>query len=184
MSDLHLVILAAVKGTRMKSSHPKILHSLAGRSLIEHVLHTAKPLEASRTVLVVGYGADEVRHSLVSWRNLEYVVQSQQLGTGHALLQTAPLLAGATGSLLLLYADVQLLRTETLRLLLEHHWNTHAGATVLTAELDDPYGYGRIIRDDSGAIARIVEERDASAAERTIREINRHLRLRAGVALR
>jgi bifunctional UDP-N-acetylglucosamine pyrophosphorylase/glucosamine-1-phosphate N-acetyltransferase len=172
MSDLHIVILAAGKGTRMKSSRPKILHQLAGRSLIEHVLRTADTLEAEKTVLVVGHGADEVRQALAGRKNLEYVTQSPQLGTGHALLQTAPVLAGRRGSVLLLYADVPLLRAGTLSRLLEHHQGARAAATVLTATLDDPYGYGRIVRDGDGRIARIVEERDASAEERGLHEVN------------
>ena len=170
--SLSVVILAAGKGTRMKSARPKVLHRLAGRPIIDHVLRTTASLRPDRTVLVVGQGADEVREALAGWPGLQFVIQSPQLGTGHALLQTAPVLEGHTGTLLLLYADVPLLSVETLQRLLETHRTTRAAATVLTAELDDPYGYGRIVRDDSGHITRIVEERDASAAERAIREIN------------
>jgi bifunctional UDP-N-acetylglucosamine pyrophosphorylase / glucosamine-1-phosphate N-acetyltransferase len=172
MTDLYIVILAAGKGTRMKSARPKILHDLAGRSLIEHVLHTIRPLGAVETVMVVGHGADEVQDALREWPALKYVVQSPQLGTGHALLQTRPVLDNRAGSVLLLYADVPLLQSGTLSRLVEHHHASHAAATVLTAEFADPYGYGRIVRDPDGRIARIVEERDASADERRIREIN------------
>jgi bifunctional UDP-N-acetylglucosamine pyrophosphorylase/glucosamine-1-phosphate N-acetyltransferase len=170
--SLYVVILAAGKGTRMKSALPKVLHPLAGRPLIEHVLATADLLEAEQTILVVGHGADEVRTALSSRDALQFVMQSPQLGTGHAVLQTEPLLAGRTGTVLLLYADVPLLSNSSLKRLLEAHQRSRAAATVLTAELDDPYGYGRIVRDADGAIERIVEERDASAAEREIREIN------------
>jgi bifunctional UDP-N-acetylglucosamine pyrophosphorylase/glucosamine-1-phosphate N-acetyltransferase len=156
----------------MKSDRPKILHPLAGRSLIDHVLHTVGPLGASETVLVVGHGADEVERALAAWPGLRYCVQSPQLGTGHALLQTRPLLEGRSGLVLLLYADVPLLQTSTLSRLVERHRAARAAATVLTAELRDPYGYGRIVRDASGRAARIVEERDASADERRIREVN------------
>ena len=169
---LHVVVLAAGKGTRMKSARPKVLHSLAGRPIIEHVLRTVDQLNAESTVLVVGHGADEVRAALPGRPALKFVVQSPQLGTGHALLQAEPALEGRTGTLLLLYGDVPLLEAATLSRLLEHHRSTRAVATVLTAALDDPYGYGRIVRDDQGRIARIVEERDASAGERAIREIN------------
>lgn len=172
MSDLHVVILAAGKGTRMKSALPKVLHHLAGKPLIEHVLRTVDQLDVASKVLVVGHGADEVRKALEGRPDLQFVVQSPQLGTGHALLQTEPVLKGKKGTVLLLYADVPLLESGTLSRLVETHRTTRAAATVLTAELDDPYGYGRIVRDQSGVISRIVEERDASSAHRAIREIN------------
>jgi bifunctional UDP-N-acetylglucosamine pyrophosphorylase/glucosamine-1-phosphate N-acetyltransferase len=172
MSDLHVVILAAGKGTRMKSALPKVLHHIAGKPLIEHVLRTVDQLDVASKVLVVGHGADEVRKALEGRPDLQFVVQSPQLGTGHALLQTEPVLTGKTGTVLLLYADVPLLEAGTLSRLVETHRTTRAAATVLTAELDDPYGYGRIVRDESGVISRIVEERDASSAHRSIREIN------------
>jgi len=172
MLDLHLVILAAGKGTRMKSSRPKVLHELAGRSLIAHVLATAAPLDAASTVIVVGHGAAEVRDALADRPNIDFVVQSPQLGTGHALLQAEPALKGRSGTVLLLYADVPLLQTNSLIRLLERHSESKAAATILTAELPNPEGYGRIVREPAGSVSRIVEERDASAAEREIREIN------------
>ena len=170
--DVHVVILAAGKGTRMKSRRPKVLHELAGRPLIEHVLSTLDGLSAASTTLVVGHGADEVRAALSSRTNLRFVIQSPQLGTGHALLTTESVLANEKGTLLLLYADVPLLESGTLQRLVEAQQSARATATVLTAELDDPYGYGRILRDADGRIARIVEERDASGDERVIREVN------------
>jgi bifunctional UDP-N-acetylglucosamine pyrophosphorylase/glucosamine-1-phosphate N-acetyltransferase len=172
MSGLHVVILAAGKGTRMKSARPKVVHSLAGRPLIEHVLRVADALQPESTSLVIGHGADEVRAALKDRPRLEFVIQSPQLGTGHALLQAEPVLRDRTGTVLLLYADVPLLRSATLTQLLEIHRQADAAATVLSTELDDPYGYGRIVRDEGGRIARIVEERDASASERAIKEIN------------
>ncbi len=156
----------------MKSDRPKVLHELAGRPLVAHVLDTARGLGAASTVLVVGHGADMVRAALADRPDLEYVVQSPQLGTGHALLQTEPVLRDRSGTLLLLYADVPLLSAERLERLLEHHRRTRAAATVLTAVVHDPLGYGRIVRDEAGRIARIVEERDASGPERAITEIN------------
>jgi bifunctional UDP-N-acetylglucosamine pyrophosphorylase/glucosamine-1-phosphate N-acetyltransferase len=170
--DLHVVILAAGKGTRMRSALPKVLHRLAGRPIVEHVLRTVDTLRAAQTILVIGHGADDVRAALADRPSLKFVVQSPQLGTGHALLQAEPALEGQAGTVLLLYADVPLLEAGTLNRLLEAHRETRAAATVLTAELTDPYGYGRIVRDASGEITRIVEERDASGAERSIREIN------------
>jgi bifunctional UDP-N-acetylglucosamine pyrophosphorylase/glucosamine-1-phosphate N-acetyltransferase len=172
MNDLHVVVLAAGKGTRMKSSRPKVLHDLAGRPLIEHVLATAEPLGASSTIIVVGHGAADVEQALAGRPNVQFVLQSPQLGTGHAVLQAESPLSGRRGTLLLLYGDVPLLQTATLDRLLERHRLTGAEATVLTTNLSDPSGYGRIVRDGDGRIARIVEERDASADERAIREIN------------
>jgi bifunctional UDP-N-acetylglucosamine pyrophosphorylase/glucosamine-1-phosphate N-acetyltransferase len=172
MTDLHVVILAAGKGTRMKSATPKVLHRLAGRPIIEHVLAAVDHLKTASTTLVVGHGSDLVKAGLMGRPDLQYVVQSPQLGTGHALLQAEPLLKGKKGNVLLLYADVPLLGPGTLLRLLETHRDTKAAFTVLTTELPDPYGYGRIVRDKKGQIERIIEERDASAAQRAICEIN------------
>jgi bifunctional UDP-N-acetylglucosamine pyrophosphorylase/glucosamine-1-phosphate N-acetyltransferase len=172
MTPLHVVVLAAGKSTRMKSARPKVLHDLSGRMLIEHVLHSASALNPETTTLVVGHAADDVRAALAGWPSLQFVVQSPQLGTGHALLQAESVLKGKSGVVLLLYGDVPLLSTSTLQRLLETHRGTKAAATILTTEMPDPYGYGRIVRDAKGHIARIVEERDASAEEHAIREIN------------
>ena len=156
----------------MKSSQPKVLHELAGRPLIEHVLRTVDALHAASTVVVVGHGADRVRAALALRPSLELVVQSPQLGTGHALLQAESALTGKSGIVLLLYADVPLLQASTLTRLVEHHRTHKAAATVLTMELPEPYGYGRIVRDKKGLITRIVEERDASGEHRKIHEVN------------
>lgn len=169
---LHVVILAAGKGTRMKSSLPKVLHALAGRSLIEHVLRTVDGLRADSVTVVVGHGGDEVRDSLASRPSVQFALQSPQLGTGHALLQAESVLAGKSGTVLLLYADVPLLQTTTLARLIEHHRSSKSAATVLTMDLAEPYGYGRIVRDPAGRVQRIVEERDASGPERAITEVN------------
>ena len=156
----------------MKSARPKVLHELAGRSIIEHVLGTVDGLRAAASVVVIGHGADQVRAALASRAGLQFVVQSPQLGTGHALMQAAPALKGKSGIVLLVYGDVPLLQTSTLLRLVEHHRSRKAALTVLTMELPDPYGYGRIVRDKKGQIARIVEERDASADQHEIREVN------------
>jgi bifunctional UDP-N-acetylglucosamine pyrophosphorylase / glucosamine-1-phosphate N-acetyltransferase len=171
MSDLHIVVLAAGKGTRMKSEVPKVLHPIAGRALIDHVLRTASALNPATTTIVVGHSADQVRSHLTSQSNLEFVVQEPQLGTGHAVLQTAPILRGQQGIVLLLSGDVPLLSTRTLEALIATHRDTRAFATVLTAVIERPYGYGRIVRTQ-GKISRIVEEKDASRAQREIKEIN------------
>jgi bifunctional UDP-N-acetylglucosamine pyrophosphorylase / glucosamine-1-phosphate N-acetyltransferase len=171
MSDIHIVILAAGKGTRMKSERPKVLHAVAGAALIDRVLDTAGRLHPATTTIVVGHGATQVMAHLSRRRDLHFVVQEPQLGTGHALLQTAPVLRGRTGTVILLSGDVPLLSRETLQGLVLTHHEAGATATVLTAVLDRPYGYGRIVRVQ-GRIARVVEERDASPAQREIHEIN------------
>ena len=155
----------------MKSRLPKVLHSAAGLPLIEHVLRTADRVSPASIVIVVGHQAGDVRDALQSRPNLQFVLQEPQLGTGHALLQAETPLAGAAGTVVLLSADVPLLSAKTLHRLIEHHAGTGAAATVLTAAIEDPAGYGRIVRRD-GRIAAIVEHKDASADERTIREIN------------
>jgi bifunctional UDP-N-acetylglucosamine pyrophosphorylase / glucosamine-1-phosphate N-acetyltransferase len=171
VSAVHVVILAAGKGTRMKSSLPKVLHRVGGRPMIEQVLSTARGLNPESTTIVVGHGAAEVRDALSRQSGLSFVVQEPQLGTAHALQVTEPLLRGALGSLLLLSGDVPQLTAETLRQLLDRHVRTAAAATVLTAVVDNPQGYGRIVRAGE-RIARIVEERDASPVEQAITEIN------------
>jgi bifunctional UDP-N-acetylglucosamine pyrophosphorylase/glucosamine-1-phosphate N-acetyltransferase len=170
MGDLHLVILAAGKGTRMKSRLPKVLHRAAGLPLLDWVLRAAAALEPATLTVVVGHEADQVRAHLAG-STAETVLQEPQLGTGHALLQTEARLAGHRGTVLLLSGDVPMLTGRTLAALAAHHRASGAGATVATALVERPYGYGRIVRHE-GRIARIVEERDASPAEREIREIN------------
>ena len=155
----------------MRSSVPKVLHRIAGRSLIEHVLRAAAPLRARSTIVVVGHMADRVRVTLEGRPNLRFAVQEPQLGTAHALLQAEPFLAGAKGTLLVLSGDVPLLRTETMTRLLRAHEQGGAALTILTAIVTWPYGYGRIVRKQEQVI-RIVEERDASPEQREIREIN------------
>lgn len=171
MSPLHVVVLAAGRGTRMKSTLPKVLHRAAALPLIEHVLRAAEALHPASTVVVIGHQADDIRQALAGRAGLGFALQEPQLGTGHALLQAEPLLAGAAGTVLLLSGDVPLLRSETLAAIVERHHQRKAAATVLTAQLDSPDGYGRIVRKD-GRIAAIVEHKDASSDERLIQEIN------------
>jgi len=174
MSDTHVVILAAGKGTRMKSADPKVLHRAAGVSLIEHVLRAADALQPSTTVVVVGHLSDRVKDALSKRPGLRFALQEPQLGTGHALLQAEPHLAGKSGTVVLLSGDVPLLRPATLCAMVETHTARGAAATVLSARVDRPQGYGRIVRDAAkrGAIAAIVEDKDATPAEREIDEIN------------
>jgi bifunctional UDP-N-acetylglucosamine pyrophosphorylase/glucosamine-1-phosphate N-acetyltransferase len=168
---VHVVILAAGKGTRMKSAQPKVLHRVAGVPMIEHVLDTAAALAPASVTVVVGHQADTVRCALALRAGVDFVVQEPQLGTAHALLTTEPLLGHRTGTLVLLSGDVPALSTGTLTCLLDTHDHAGAAATVVTAIDPDPRGYGRIVRDGD-QISHIVEEKDASAAERLIHEIN------------
>jgi bifunctional UDP-N-acetylglucosamine pyrophosphorylase/glucosamine-1-phosphate N-acetyltransferase len=175
MSDLHIVVLAAGKGTRMKSARPKVLHRVAGRPLISYVLDTARALAPRSTIVVLGHEADALKRALAEQPDLSYVVQEPQLGTAHALLTTAAVLEGARGTLVLLSGDVPLLSVKTLKTLVDRHTSAGAAATVVTALVEDPRGYGRIVRTDRSSgeqIARIVEEKDATPAEREIQEIN------------
>lgn len=171
MNGIHVVILAAGQGTRMKSLMPKVLHAVAGRPLVEYVLRTARSISPATITLVVGHGAEAVKARLASHSDLQFALQHPQLGTAHALQQAEPLLAGQTGTILMLSGDVPLLSSRSLRRLIETHAAARAAATIVTAVVDRPYGYGRIVRT-RGKVARIVEERDASPNERAIKEIN------------
>src|SRR4029078_2963107 len=155
MSETHVLMLAAGKRTRMKSADPKVLHKAAGSRLIEHVLRAAESLQPSTIVVVVGHLAGRVEQVLGKRLGLRFALQEQQLGTGHALLQAEPHLAGKSGTVVLLSGDVPLLRASTLRALVEKHRARGAAATVLTARVQRPDGYGRIVRRN-GAIAAIV----------------------------
>ncbi len=163
---INVVILAAGQGKRMYSSRPKVLHELAGRPLISHVIETARALDAKRVCVVYGYGGEQVPQA-ISAPDIVFAKQEPRLGTGHALQQALPRL-GAAATTLVLYGDVPLVLPETLSAMLE----SANAVVVLTAELDDPTGYGRIVRDARGRVTKIVEEKDASKAERKIREVN------------
>jgi bifunctional UDP-N-acetylglucosamine pyrophosphorylase/glucosamine-1-phosphate N-acetyltransferase len=171
MPDTHVVILAAGQGTRMKSKLPKVLHEISGRPMIECVLRTARSVNPATITLILGHHAEVVRARLADRDRLQFAIQQPQLGTAHALQQAEGPLTGQRGTLMMLSGDVPLLTAPTLARLLETHQSTHAAATVVTAVVERPYGYGRIVRT-KGRIARIVEERDASSAERSIKEIN------------
>lgn len=171
MSNVHIVVLAAGKGTRMKSSRPKVLHHVAGAPMIGYVLDAAAALSPSSVTVVVGHQASELKQALGGRPGLSFAVQEPQLGTAHALLTAEPGLASARGTLILLSGDVPLLTAGTLERLVARHTTIGAAATVVTAIVDEPYGYGRIVRLED-RVERVVEEKDATADERTIREIN------------
>ena len=171
-SDVHVVILAAGQGTRMKSTLPKVLHRVAGTPMIERALAASEVSRPKSTTLIVGHGANQVReHVAGTGRLVRFALQEPQLGTAHALQQAEAALKGDAGVLVLLSGDVPLLSPGTLKALIETHQNAHAAATVVTAIVERPYGYGRVVRLD-GRIVRIVEERDASPEIRQIHEIN------------
>ena len=172
MTERHVLVLAAGKGTRMRSSRPKVLHRLAGCPLVEHVLRAADPLAAASTTLVVGHQSEVVERALDATRDaLRFVRQEQQLGTAHAVLQAEPVLAGQSGTLVVLMGDAPLVSSRTTQALAETHELTGAVATVLTATIERPYGYGRIVRR-GGRVAEVVEEADATSEQRALREVN------------
>ena len=167
MTALQVVILAAGQGKRMHSDLPKVAHPLAGRPLLAHVIASARQLEPRRLCIVVGHGADAVREQVPA-SGVFWVLQERQLGTGHAVMQALPALDPG-GIVLVLYGDVPLIAAATLRSLVDA---AGGGLAILTQEIDNPKGYGRIVREASGRVARIVEEKDASPAQRAIREVN------------
>ncbi|GAA1835792.1 bifunctional UDP-N-acetylglucosamine diphosphorylase/glucosamine-1-phosphate N-acetyltransferase GlmU [Luedemannella flava] len=168
-----VIVLAAGEGKRMKSSLPKVLHPVLGRSLLGHVLAATAPAGVTTTVVVVGHGADQVRAHLAEIApDAQAVLQAEQRGTGHAARVAVEAAGVTTGTVLVINGDVPLLRARTLVDLIEAHEAGAAGATVLTAEVANPTGLGRIVRDAAGGVAAIVEERDATAAQRAIAEIN------------
>jgi len=155
-------------------SKPKVLYEIAGIPLIGHVLNLAKRVRSERTIVIVGFGKEEVaRYILSAYPETEFIIQAEQCGTGHAMQQTSPLLENYSGDVLVLYGDVPLLSENTVKSLLEVHKRSGALATVLSAVFEDPTGYGRIVRsDDAKNLKAIVEERDASPEIKNIKEIN------------
>lgn len=165
--SLEIVILAAGQGTRMRSALPKVLHPVAGKPMLGHVIDTARALQPQRIHVVIGHGAEAVRERLAA-DDLNFVLQEQQLGTGHAVAQALPFIQAE--QVLVLYGDVPLIEAPTLQRLLAHAGP--AQLALLTVLLEDPTGYGRIIRDADGRVTAIVEQKDATAAQRAIREGN------------
>ena len=167
-----VAILAAGKGTRMKSNLPKVLHSLGGKSLVERVIESAEPLSPSRRLVIVGYQSTEVKTAMDSIDGVEFVEQAVQLGTGHAIQQLLPCLEGYTGDLLILNGDVPLLRTETLKNFLQIHQENQNSCTILTAQLANPQGYGRVFRNSEGIVQKIVEDKDCTPTQRENNRVN------------
>src|SRR5579859_5410800 len=168
-----VIVLAAGEGTRMKSRLPKVLHPLCGRSMLGHVLAAVGELDPHHTVVVAGHGRDEVGAEAARYApDVSVVVQDRQAGTGHAVRIVVEALGIMPGIVLVGYADMPLLRARTLTALVREHAAAGNAVTVLTARVGDPAGYGRIVRDEHGALAEIVEEADATPEQRAIDEIN------------
>ena len=165
------IILAAGKGTRMKSEIPKVLHPLCGRPMLAYVLDLAKTLKLDRTIVITGHGRELLPGILAEYK-AKSVYQDRLVGTADAVRRTEGTLKGFSGNLLILYGDQPLLKAATLKKLIQRHISSFASATILTACMDNPFGYGRIIRDNHGRVRAIVEEKDASEEQKRVKEIN------------
>ena len=164
---LAVAVLAAGKGTRMKSALPKVLQPLAGATLVERVLASAGNLQPERRLLIVGHQAERVEQQLAPLGGLEFVLQQPQNGTGHAVQQLIPSLQGFEGELLVLNGEVPLLRRETVDALVQQHRASGADVTLLTARLENPTGYGRVFADAEGQVSSIIEHRDCTDEQRS-----------------
>ena len=167
-----VAILAAGRGTRMKSDLPKVLHTLGGRSLVERVLDSCSLLDLDRQIVIVGYQGDQVKQALSHRQAVEFVEQTQQLGTGHAVQQVMSALTGYQGDLLVLNGDAPLLRPETLQKLVAAHQSKQNAATLLTANLPNPQGYGRVFCNSDNLVSHIIEDRDCNIAQQQNRRVN------------
>lgn len=172
MNKVGAIVLAAGKGTRMKSNNPKVAFTLAGKSLVERVVETASKIGSTLTCVVVGYEKEKVMRLVEKYDNIAFAEQREQLGTGHAVKMAQPVFADFEGDIFILCGDVPLTTPETLHGLLKAHRENKAACTVLTHVMDDPARYGRIIRDAKGNVDSIVEYKDASKQIREIHEIN------------
>lgn len=170
MTNRFAVILAAGQGTRMKSKLYKVLHPVCGKPMVEHVVDHISRLQVNQTVTIVGFGAEKVKEYLQG--KSDFVVQNEQLGTAHAVMQAKDKLFGKKGTTLVICGDTPLITHETMEALIQQHEKDRAKATILTTKAENPDGYGRIIRNETGAVERIVEHKDATDAERCVKEIN------------
>ena len=166
-----IIILAAGKGTRMRSEAAKVLHILHGKPLLKYVIDLAYKIKPDRIFVVVGFQKEEVKNFFVS-ESVEFIDQEEQLGTGHAVMQVKSFLGNFKGEVLVLSGDVPFLRESTVNEMIRDHRSNNAAVTILTAEKDNPSGYGRIVRNSNNNIERIAEETDCSKTEKTINEIN------------
>ncbi len=166
---METIILAAGKGTRMKSKLPKVLHKVCGKPMLQHVIDAAKAAGSSREVVVIGSGSEKVKEQI---SGVEFVLQAEQLGTGHAVLSAKENFKNSSGTLIVLCGDTPLVTGEMIKSFVTAHEQSKFPATVLTAEMPDATGYGRIIRENDGSFKKIVEHKDATEEEREIREVN------------
>ena len=167
-----VAILAAGRGTRMKSDLPKVLHSLAGRSLVERVIDSCQLLEPDKKIVIIGYQGTKIQQELSHLNGLEFVAQTKQLGTGHAVQQLIPHLQEYQGDLLVLNGDAPLLRKMTLHQLVKTHKQSGNAATLLTANLPNPQGYGRVFCDRNNLVSQIIEDRDCTPAQKQNHRVN------------
>ncbi|KMT57769.1 bifunctional N-acetylglucosamine-1-phosphate uridyltransferase/glucosamine-1-phosphate acetyltransferase [Listeria fleischmannii 1991] len=170
MTNQYAIVLAAGQGTRMKSKLYKVLHPVCGKPMVEHVVDQIAQLDMKKIVTIVGHGAEDVQEHLQD--KSEFVKQEEQLGTAHAVLQAKELLADLDGVTIVVCGDTPLIESATMGALIKYHSEKRAKATILTTQLDDPTGYGRILRDDLGIVERIVEHKDATEKEQRVQEIN------------
>ena len=170
-SDVAAIVLAAGRGTRMKSDLPKVVNEMGGRPLIQYVLDATFAAGVGKVIVVYGYRREHVSTAVINYP-VHLAWQAEQKGTGHAVTVAAPLLTGHEGPVIVLAGDIPLIQSATLRGMVDHHRRAAAAVTVLTAEFPDPAGYGRIVRDAAGRVTGIVEEKDATPGIRAIREIN------------
>ena len=164
------IILAAGKGTRMRSKLYKVLHKVCGKTMVEHVVGQLEKADIENIITIVGFGAEKVEE--VVGDRTKFALQNEQLGTGHAVMQAKDLLADEDGETIVVSGDTPLFTADTFKKLFEYHEQRHAAATILTSVAPDPTGYGRIVRNDVGIVERIVEQKDATPEEQAIHEIN------------
>jgi UDP-N-acetylglucosamine diphosphorylase/glucosamine-1-phosphate N-acetyltransferase len=169
--EYETLILAAGKGTRMRSDLVKVLHSIHGKPILDHIVAVAREIGSLKIGVIIGHQADLIQETYKSER-LIFILQKEQLGTGHAVLQARQAFSSFKGTMIILCGDVPLLRSSTVRKMMKHHMKTHSVITVLTVRLEDPASYGRIVRSRDGRILKIVEARDATELEKDIAEIN------------
>ncbi|MGE5474269.1 MAG: bifunctional UDP-N-acetylglucosamine diphosphorylase/glucosamine-1-phosphate N-acetyltransferase GlmU [Ignavibacteriales bacterium] len=170
MTDFMAVILAAGEGKRMKTKHSKVTHKILGKALIEWVYDAAKAAGIDKNIIVIGHKAEEVKACMGN--KADYAVQEQQLGTGHAVMQALPLIESKKGNTIIMCGDMPLINSKTIKEAVENHLKAKSAGTIITADFDNPTGYGRIVKDKSGKVIKIIEEKDASPDERAIKEIN------------
>lgn len=164
--------MAAGKGTRMKSTLPKVLHTVSGKPMLEHVINSVSNFQPDNIFVIIGHGAEQVKEYFSENQKLTWVEQKEQLGTGHAIMQVFPHLINYNGDVLILSGDVPLLSKETIEEIFNVHQNESSQATILTTIIDNPFGYGRIIKDENNNVTKIVEEKDCNKEEKLVKEIN------------